>query len=153
MIERVDSSNVHLAGRIHSTAWKESHRSFCRPDFIESHTPERQTEYLRSKLNSGSSVYMLTDGEPVVMVVLLEDEQVFLTARPGDLHDLLDIAEEGEDDRVVLPRLYRGIKEQILLQDLQILRALPFSFPAQDIQRERTGVDRGDLPEVLRQSD
>ena len=68
MIERVDPSNVHLAGRIHSTAWKESHRSFCRPDFIESHTPERQTEYLRNKLNSGSSVYMLTDGEPVGII-------------------------------------------------------------------------------------
>ena len=109
MIERVDPSNVHLAGRIHSTAWKESHRSFCRPDFIESHTPERQTEYLRSKLNSGSSVYMLTDGEPVGIVSvtgsLIEDLYVLQCAGAPTLWIL------ENNDRV--GRLYRrmGFRE------------------------------------------
>ena len=68
MIERVDSSNIQLAGRIHSIAWQESHRSFCSPDFIGAHTPERQTEYRRGKLTGGSAVYLLTDGEPVGII-------------------------------------------------------------------------------------
>lgn len=77
MISLVDATNIQLAGFIHSAAWKESHRAFCRPDFVEMHTPERQTEYLRNKLENGTRIYMLTDGEPAGIVsvtgALIED--------------------------------------------------------------------------------
>ena len=64
MIVAVDETNLFQAAVIHSISWKESHRSFCAPDFIEMHTPERQQEYIRKKrlylaasdLHSGAAV-------------------------------------------------------------------------------------------------
>lgn len=46
MIITVDKMNLLQAAMIHSISWKESHRSFCVPDFVEIHTPERQQEYV-----------------------------------------------------------------------------------------------------------
>lgn len=46
MIITVDRTNLLQAAMIHSISWKESHRSFCVPDFVERHTPERQQEYM-----------------------------------------------------------------------------------------------------------
>ena len=74
MIVPVDLSGVHLAGSVHSAAWKESHRAFCSADFIEKHTPRRQTEYLADKLRRGSRIWMLTDGgEPAGIVSVTGD--------------------------------------------------------------------------------
>ena len=67
MIVLIDSTNIHQAAEIHSVAWQESHR-FCSPAFIEMHTPERQKEYLQTKIDSGSSFYMLVEGEPIGIV-------------------------------------------------------------------------------------
>ena len=64
----VDNTNILQAAAIHSISWKESHRAFCAPDFIEKHTPERQREYLQDKMNSGAKVYMLVDEKPVGIV-------------------------------------------------------------------------------------
>jgi len=64
----VDKTNILQAALIHSIAWQESHRAFCAPDFIEKHTPERQWEYLRSKMSDGTRVFMLVDEKPVGIV-------------------------------------------------------------------------------------
>ena len=64
----VDETTILQAATIHSISWKESHRAFCAPDFIEKHTPDRQREYLLSKMNDGTRVFMLVDEEPVGIV-------------------------------------------------------------------------------------
>ena len=68
MIVAVDESNLFQAAVIHAISWKESHRSFCAPDFIEMHTAERQQGYLREKMNCGSKFYLLTEAEPIGIV-------------------------------------------------------------------------------------
>ena len=64
----VDETNLLSAAVIHSISWKESHRSFCTPDFIEMHTPERQQGYISGKMRDGTKFYMLTDEEPAGIV-------------------------------------------------------------------------------------
>ena len=64
----VDNTNIIQAAEIHSISWKESHRAFCTPEFIEKHTPERQREYLQNKMNGGAKVYMLADEKPLGIV-------------------------------------------------------------------------------------
>lgn len=68
MIVSVDKTNLHQAAAIHSISWKEAHRTFCAPDFIESHTPERQWNYLGSKVDRGTKVYMLVEEKPIGIV-------------------------------------------------------------------------------------
>lgn len=68
MIIEVDKTNLKEAARIHSISWKESHKSFCTIDFIELHSPQRQEEYLRSKLACGSKFFMLVEEEPIGIV-------------------------------------------------------------------------------------
>lgn len=68
MIITVDNTNLPEAARIHSIAWKQSHRAFCTKEFIELHTPQRQEEYLRRKIADGSRVYMLVQEEPIGIV-------------------------------------------------------------------------------------
>ena len=68
MIISVDQTNLLRAAAIHSISWKESHRAFCTPDFIELHSPDRQREYLNSKLNNGTKIYMLVEDEPIGIV-------------------------------------------------------------------------------------
>ena len=68
MIVAVDETNLFQAAVIHAISWKESHRSFCAPDFVEMHTPERQQEYIRKKMDSGSKFFLLTEAEPIGIV-------------------------------------------------------------------------------------
>lgn len=68
MIVSVDKTNLLQAATIHSISWKEAHRTFCTPDFIESHTPDRQWNYLYNKMNSGTKVYMLVEEKPIGIV-------------------------------------------------------------------------------------
>ncbi|MBR3560518.1 MAG: GNAT family N-acetyltransferase [Oscillospiraceae bacterium] len=64
----VNADNISVAGAIHAAAWQASHRSFCTQEFLASHTPERQTGYLREKLLRGSRIFLLLDGSPVALV-------------------------------------------------------------------------------------
>ena len=77
MIIPVNDQNIAAAATIHSISWKESHRAFCTPDFIEIHSPERQLKYMRDKMNHGLQFFMLIDEDPVgvvsVMDSLIED--------------------------------------------------------------------------------
>ena len=68
MIVPVDETNLAQAALIHSISWKESHRSFCAPDFVEMHTPERQQAFLRGKLDRGARIYMLIAEKPIGIV-------------------------------------------------------------------------------------
>ncbi len=68
MIIPVNDQNITAAAAIHSISWKESHRDFCTPDFIEIHSPERQLKYIRDKMNHGTQFFMLIDEEPVGVV-------------------------------------------------------------------------------------
>ena len=68
MIVAVDETNLFQAAVIHAISWKESHRSFCAPDFVEMHTPERQQEYIRKKMDDGSKFFLLTETEPIGIV-------------------------------------------------------------------------------------
>ena len=68
VIIAVDKANSFQAAIVHAISWRESHRSFCAPDFIEMHTPERQQGYLLNKLNRGSKFYMLVEDEPIGIV-------------------------------------------------------------------------------------
>ena len=52
-IVEVTEENVSQAGRIHSESWKESHRAFCSPEYVEKHTPQAQTDFLRREMESG----------------------------------------------------------------------------------------------------
>ena len=72
VIIAVDHTNLHQAAVIHSISWKESHRSFCAPDFVKMHTPERQQEYIRNKMNCGSRFFMLIEDKPVGVVSVKE---------------------------------------------------------------------------------
>lgn len=68
MIEHVTPDNVETAARIHSESWRESHRSFCSPDFVAAHTPQRQSVYIRRKMEAGTRFFLLSDAEPVGIV-------------------------------------------------------------------------------------
>ena len=68
MIIPVNDQNIAAAATIHSISWKESHRAFCTPDFIEIHSPERQLQYMRDKMNHGTKFFMLIDEDPVGVV-------------------------------------------------------------------------------------
>ena len=67
-IIRVDDTNLRKAAEVHSASWKESHRSFCSPAFVELHTPRRQAAYLKSKMDDGSRIFMVLDPDPVGIV-------------------------------------------------------------------------------------
>ena len=68
MIIAVNEENLPIAGCIHSEAWKESHRDFCAPEFVEKHTPSAQTEYLRREMAAGKQEYMLVEEKPMGIV-------------------------------------------------------------------------------------
>ena len=58
MIIPVDETNLFQAAAIHSVSWKESHRAFCDPDFLEKHSPDRQREYMRNKMENGTKLLL-----------------------------------------------------------------------------------------------
>ena len=72
-IVNVSEENIAEAGKIHSESWKESHRSFCSTDFVERHSPEAQTNYLRREMAEGKSLFMLVDEKPVGIVSVYGD--------------------------------------------------------------------------------
>lgn len=76
MIEPVNEQNIDIAAAIHSESWKESHRAFCNPDFVELHSQEHQKEYLLEKMKAGTLLYMLFDeasGKNVGIVSVTEN--------------------------------------------------------------------------------
>ena len=72
MIIPVNEHNIMDAANIHSISWKESHKDFCTPDFIEIHSPEHQLKYIRDKINNGTEFFLLIDEAPVGVVSVTE---------------------------------------------------------------------------------
>lgn len=68
MIVPVTEETVETAARIHAVSWRDAHKSFCSPEFVAEHTPERQKAYLLEKMKRGSRVFLLTQKEPVGIV-------------------------------------------------------------------------------------
>ncbi|MBQ7784967.1 MAG: GNAT family N-acetyltransferase [Clostridia bacterium] len=65
----VTGENVMSAASIHAISWQESHKSFCTPEFVAKHTPERQENYLRSEMEAGKRIWLLkADDVPVGIV-------------------------------------------------------------------------------------
>ena len=64
-----ERSLLRKAAEVHAVAWQDSHRSFCPPDFVAAHTPERQYGYLRDKAEAGSRIFLLLREETPVGVV------------------------------------------------------------------------------------
>lgn len=84
MIIEVSENELHAAAAIHSASWKASHRAFCKPDFIERHTPEQQEIYLRQEMASGKKVYMLVDTRPVGIVSIIDSRIENLYVLPDE---------------------------------------------------------------------
>lgn len=68
MVKLVTQLDIMQAAIIHSESWIESHRDICAPEFLASHTPERQKCYLESEIAKGAQLYMLIDDKPVGIV-------------------------------------------------------------------------------------
>lgn len=64
MFELVTDSNLEIAAQIHSEAWKESHKTFCSPEFVSAHTTARQMDYIRREMQLGKIFYLLTLDSP-----------------------------------------------------------------------------------------
>lgn len=64
----VTEENVAVAGYIHAESWQESHRSFCTEEFVQRHSREAQTEYLRREMAEGKRVFLLLTPKPVGIV-------------------------------------------------------------------------------------
>ena len=66
----VDALSLPLAAQVHAQAWRQSHRDFCFPEFVEMHTAERQKEYLRQKQREGCRLYLLWAPSPAGVVAV-----------------------------------------------------------------------------------
>ena len=73
MIIEVTQQTLPQAAAIHSAAWKDSHRAFCSPAFVEAHTVERQLGYLLSQIQAGKRLYMLIAHKAVGIVSVADD--------------------------------------------------------------------------------
>ena len=76
MIVTVTQTNLFQAAIIHSVSWKESHSSFCAPDFVEMHTPERQHGYIQRKIDCGSKFFMLIEDNEPTGIVSVKDSLI-----------------------------------------------------------------------------
>lgn len=87
MIIEVNEDNITSAAKIHSESWIESHKSFCRIDFVEQHTVEHQEEYLRSEIKAGKKVYMLVETGPLGIVSVHDSLIENLYILPNEQHN------------------------------------------------------------------
>ena len=85
----VDETNLLQAATIHSVSWKESHRSFCTPDFIELHTPDRQRDYLNGKMSRGTKIFLLVIEKTPIGIVSVTNSLI------EDLYVLPDLQNMG----------------------------------------------------------
>ena len=108
MIVPVDETNLLQAATIHSISWKESHRAFCTPDFIETHTPDRQREYLRNKMNNGTKLYMLVEEKPIGVVSVTK-------GLIEDLYILPDMQNMGYGTKLLLYAVTKGLNEDLYI--------------------------------------
>lgn len=83
MFQLVTEANIRAAAEIHAESWRESHKSFCSPAFIEAHTTETQIDYIRKELSRGKVFYLLYFDSPKGIVSLLENRIENLYVHPS----------------------------------------------------------------------
>lgn len=71
MFVLVTEENIEQAAFVHAASWRESHRAFCSPVFIEAHTTQRQIAYIRDEMAKGRTFYMLVEECPKGIVSVL----------------------------------------------------------------------------------
>ena len=77
LIPALDEAALRRAAEVHAVSWQDSHRSFCPPDFVAAHTPERQYRYLADKAASGSRIFLLLrEGENPLGVVTVTGDLI-----------------------------------------------------------------------------
>lgn len=64
MFQLVSETNLETAAWIHAESWRESHRGFCSPAFVQAHTTEAQSRYIRGEMRLGKRFYLLTLDSP-----------------------------------------------------------------------------------------
>lgn len=70
-IVEVTEANVLEAAKAHSVSWIESHRDVCTEEFLLSHTPERQKEWILSEMKTkGSRFFMILDPDPIGIIAV-----------------------------------------------------------------------------------
>lgn len=70
MVMQSDRIGMMHAAIVHSESWKASHRNVCSAEFLATHTPERQRDYLESQIEKGAQLYMLFNEKPVGIVTI-----------------------------------------------------------------------------------
>lgn len=70
MFQLITEANIRVAAEIHAESWRESHKFFCSPAFVEAHTTETQIEYIRKELSQGKVFYLLYLDTPKGIVSL-----------------------------------------------------------------------------------
>jgi GNAT superfamily N-acetyltransferase len=73
MIIEVNEKNIFYAAEIHSKSWKDSHKQYCSPEFVELHSTEHQEEYLRDEICNGKNVYMLVEDKYIGIVSIKQN--------------------------------------------------------------------------------
>lgn len=58
MIVSVTAQNVSDAGLVHSKLWQASHKNLVSHEFLASHTPQRQTDFLKQEIANGKRLYI-----------------------------------------------------------------------------------------------
>lgn len=69
----VGEENLQEAAFVHAESWRASHHGICSPEFLNAHTVQRQTAYLRGELAQGKQVFLLLDPEPAAVVSVWND--------------------------------------------------------------------------------
>ena len=72
-IDPVTQETIHIAAKIHSLSWIDSHRAICSEEFLMAHTPDRQAEYIRSGIADGKRFFLLSDNGAKAVVSVKED--------------------------------------------------------------------------------
>ena len=67
-----DEALLYAAGAVHSAGWRASHRDIVWPEFLDAHTPERQTAFLRQELDQGRELYGAFFADTPVGIVLAD---------------------------------------------------------------------------------
>lgn len=70
MVMQSDRIGMMHAAIVHSESWKASHRNVCSAEFLATHTPERQRDYLESQIEKGAQLYMLLNEKPVGIITV-----------------------------------------------------------------------------------
>ena len=83
-IVEVSSENLMDAATIHAISWQDSHKSFCSPEFVAAHSPQRQMEYLQTALDDQKKIFMLIDHRPVGIVSVDGDRIANLYVLPEE---------------------------------------------------------------------